>query len=355
MFDRKGGGGRAAEADRTADRVGGRNRVCRFAGSGAARRWEALAGLLALLLLWPALGGCRAPREGESGHGGKPRIALIMKSLANEFFATMAEGARRHHAEHAQEYELIVNGIKDERDLASQVGLVQEMMAQRVDAIVIAPADSKALVSACKTAQDRGIVVVNIDNKLDEQVLREEGVRIPFVGPDNRAGARMVGEYLARQLEAGDEVAILEGVPGAFNGQQRRLGFEDAMHAAGAKIVDSQSGQWEMELANKIAAAMLSQHPRLKALLCSNDSMALGALAAVKAAGRAGEVAIVGFDNISAIQAAVRDGSVLATADQHADQLAVYGIEYALQILRRQAAPADKQTPVDLVTAETLR
>ena len=127
------------------------------------------------------------------------------------------------------------------------------------------------------------------------------------------------------------------------------------MNAAGTKIVGSQSGQWEMELANKVASAMLSQHPSLKALLCSNDSMALGALAAVNAAGRAGKVAVVGFDNISAIQAAVKDGSVVATADQHADQLAVYGIEYALQILRHQATPADKQTPVDLVTAETLR
>jgi ribose transport system substrate-binding protein len=82
--------------------------------------------------------------------------------------------------------------------------------------------------------------------------------------------------------------------------------------------------------------------------------MALGALAAVKAAGREGEVLIVGFDNISAIQGAVRSGEVLATADQHADQLAVYGIEYALQILRDGIAPQDRETPVDVVTAESL-
>jgi len=95
----------------------------------------------------------------------KPRIALIMKSLANEFFKTMAEGARKHQGEHSSEYELIVNGIKDERDLKRQVDLVEEMVAQRVDAIVIAPADSKALVSACKHAQEAGIAVVNINNQ----------------------------------------------------------------------------------------------------------------------------------------------------------------------------------------------
>ena len=62
------------------------------------------------------------------------------------------------------------------------------MIAQGVNAIVIAPADSKALVSACKRAKDAGIVVVNIDNKLDDAVLADQGIAVPFVGPDNRAG-----------------------------------------------------------------------------------------------------------------------------------------------------------------------
>jgi ribose transport system substrate-binding protein len=278
-----------------------------------------------------------------------------MKSLANEFFATMAEGARRHQRAHATDYELVVNGIKDERDLGRQVALMDEMIAQGVQAIVLAPADSKALVSACKKAKAAGIVVVNIDNKLDADVLAAQRVSVPFVGPDNRQGARRVGEVLARRLRPGDQVAILEGLRTAYNGQQRRLGFEDAMKTAGARVVASQSAQWEMDQANRIATALLAEHDQLKALLCCNDSMALGALAAVKASrGRPGEVAIVGFDNISAIRAAVRDGSVLATADQHADQLAVFGIEHALQILRRGNSPADRDTPVDLITAETL-
>ena len=95
-----------------------------------------------------------------------------------------------------------------------------------------------------------------------------------------------------------------------------------------------------MEQANQIASAMLSEHDGIKALLCSNDSMALGALAAVKSAGKAGQVLIVGFDNISAIQDAIQRRIGLATADQHADQLAVYGIEVALQILADQTPPA---------------
>lgn len=302
------------------------------------------------------LSGCGQPSSGDAPGDGpkKPQIALIMKSLANEFFKTMADGAESHQAEHTDQYGLIVNGIKDESDLARQVALVEEMIARGVDAIVIAPADSKALVTVLKRAQAAGIVVVNIDNKLDDDVLQQAGVTIPFVGPDNRKGARLVGEYLARQLKAGDGVGVLEGIRTAFNGQQRRLGFEDAMKAAQIEIVDSQSARWEMDIGNRVTSAMISEHPEIKALLCSNDNMALGALAAVKAADREGEILIVGFDNISAIQDLVRGGTVLATVDQHADQLAVFGIEYALQLLDDGSVSDDRETPVDLVTAESL-
>jgi len=278
-----------------------------------------------------------------------------MKSLANEFFKTMEDGAKAHQKDHADQYDLIVNGIKDERDLNQQVKLVEQMIAEQVDAIVIAPADSKALVPVCKRAMEAGIVVVNIDNKFDGKVLEAEKIKIPFVGPDNRKGARMVGDHLAARLQSGDQVAILEGIPSAFNAQQRRLGFEDAMKTAKVDVVDVQSGQWEMQKANVVAAAMINNHADLKAILCSNDSMALGAEAAVKAANKHRQIIIEGFDNISAIQQLLKDGRVLATADQHADQLAVFGIELALKIHGGEAAPADKETPVDLITADSLR
>ena len=275
-----------------------------------------------------------------------------MKSLANEFFVTMADGARKHQAAHSGEYELVVNGIKDESDLAQQVALVEQMVASGADAIVIAPADSRALVPSLRKAQQAGVVVVNIDNKLDSATLAASKVEIPFIGPDNREGARMVGTELAKHLKPGDAVAIVEGIPTAFNAQQRRLGFEDAMRAAGMRVVAVQSGQWEQAKANTVVSGMLREHPELKAVLASNDNMALGAVAAVRQAGKAGQVAVVGFDNISAIHEMVRDGRVTATADQHGGDLAVFGIEYALQILRGEAKPQDRRTPVDLVTAE---
>ena len=301
------------------------------------------------------LAGCSRETGPVSGNREKPVIALIMKSLANEFFTTMAEGAKSHHQQHADDYDLIVNGIKDERDVDQQVSLVEQMIAKQVDAIVIAPADSKALVPICKRAVGDGITVINIDNKFDAGVLESNRVKIPFVGPDNREGARKVGEVLVAKLKPGDKVAILEGIPTAFNSQQRRLGFEEAVKAGKLEVVSVQSGEWEMAKANTITSAILSEHRDLSGLLCCNDNMALGALAAVKDAGLTGKILIVGFDNISAMRQLIKNGSVLATADQHADRLAVFGIEYALQILKERIVPKDKKTPVDLVTKETLK
>jgi ribose transport system substrate-binding protein len=277
-----------------------------------------------------------------------------MKSLANEFFKTMSDGARAHQEANSQSFDLLAMGIKDELDVGAQIRLVEQAIAEGVAALVIAPADSKALVSVCQRAQQAGIVVVNIDNRLDVGVLAERGMTVPFVGPDNAAGARLVGGYLASQLTTGAKVAILEGVPSAFNAVERKRGFTAAMAAAGIEVASSQSAQWETSKANQVAAALISEIPDLEAFLCANDSMALGVVAALKAAGRTADVKVVGYDNIGAVRDLVRDGRVLATADQHADQLAVFGIEYALEMLRTGREPEDRETPVDLVTAATL-
>src|SRR6185436_19332841 len=122
-------------------------------------------------------------------------------------------------------------------DVSRQIDLVEQMIARPVSALVIAPADSKALVAVCKRAVQAGIVVVNIDNKFDTAVLQDKQIKIPFVGPDNRKGARLVGEFLGARLKRGDKVAILEGIPNAFNGVQRKRGFDDAIAQFGLTTV----------------------------------------------------------------------------------------------------------------------
>jgi ribose transport system substrate-binding protein len=284
----------------------------------------------------------------------KPKVALVMKSLANEFFLTMEDGAKAYQKEHSADFDLISNGIKDETDTANQIRIVEQMIVSKVDALIIAPADSKAMVPVIKKAVDAGITVINIDNQLDPAVVKSKNINVPFVGPDNRKGARLVGEYLAKQLKAGDEVGIIEGVSTTTNAQARTAGFKDAMEAAQIKVVSLQSGDWEINKGNQVAASMLSEYPNIKALLAGNDSMAVGAVSAVRAAGKAGKVQVVGYDNINAIKPMLKDGRVLATADQFAAKQAVFGIETALKILKGEKVDSGTngviETPVELVT-----
>ncbi|MGF6772132.1 ribose transport system substrate-binding protein [Paraburkholderia sp. GAS199] len=284
----------------------------------------------------------------------KPKVALVMKSLANEFFLTMENGAKDYQKHNPAQFDLITNGIKDETDTANQIRIVEQMIVSKVDAIVLAPADSKALVPVVKKAVDAGIIVVNIDNRLDPDVLKSKDLNVPFVGPDNRKGAQKVGDYLARKLKSGDEVGIIEGVSTTTNAQQRTAGFKDAMQTVGAKVVSVQSGEWEIDKGNAVASAMLNEYPNLKALLAGNDNMAIGAVSAVRAAGKQGKVLVVGYDNINAIKPMLKDGRVLATADQYAAKQAVFGIDTALKALNEHKKQSQLsgvvETPCDLVT-----
>ena len=277
-----------------------------------------------------------------------------MKSLANEFFVTMAEGAKAHQAANAGDYTLVVNGIRNESDLAQQVALVEQMMAQGVDAIVIAPADSARWCRCWPRRSVRRSSSSTSTTSSTQPTLQQAGIddSVRRAGQPRRARARSA-PALATQLQRGDKVAILEGIPTAFNAQQRRLGFEDAMREAGIDVVAVQSAHWEQDEANTVARgdAARASGPQGD----SRQQRQHGARRRGRgAAGRAGpaQVLVVGFDNIAAVQQLLQDGRVLATADQHADRLAVFGIEYALQILRGEARPTDMQTPVDLIAAD---
>jgi ribose transport system substrate-binding protein len=114
-------------------------------------------------------------------------------------------------------------------------------------------------------------------------------------------------------------------------------------------IVSSQSGYWEMDKANQVVAALITEHPTSRRPLRQRQH-------GPRRRGRPARceklesVKVVGYDNIAAAQQLLQEGHLLATADQHADQLAVFGIEYALEMLKSNVAPADRQTPVELVT-----
>ncbi|SFC86690.1 sugar ABC transporter substrate-binding protein [Tropicimonas isoalkanivorans] len=281
----------------------------------------------------------------------KPVVGLVMKSLANEFFQNMLEGAKEHEKARG-DYELKAVGMQNETDFESQINAVDTFITQGVDAIVIAPADSRAMVRPLKKAIEAGIVVVNFDVALDEEAKKEQGVELAFVGPDNRGGAEMAGDALGSKLGEGGKVVIIEGNPGADNATQRRLGFEDSVAEYKLDLLDSRTAHWETEEANTVFSNMLTANPDVQGVMAANDSMAIGVVKALESAGR-DDILVVGFDNIPAVGPMIEDGRMLATVDQFGTDMAANAIDLALEVVA--GGPALEgwvKTPIELVTAE---
>ncbi|MVU81915.1 substrate-binding domain-containing protein [Nocardia sp. ET3-3] len=279
---------------------------------------------------------------------GKPAVCLIMKSLANEYFQQMQKGAK-DHADQLGNLDLKTAGIQNETDVDGQIALVDKCITQQVQAIVIAPADSKALVQSVVKASKAGIKVVNIDVALDPDALKSAGVDVPLVGPDNRAGAKQVGDVLAKSLGAGGKVVILEGNPGADNAKQRKNGFDDTVAESKLTLLDSKTAHWETDEAYTVFGNLLTAHPDLQGVMASNDSMALGVIKVIQE--RHANVKVVSVDNIPAAKPFLQSGPMLATLDQFGSEQAGDGIDVAMKLIGGQPVTGWQKTRMNVVTA----
>ncbi|MFB9123872.1 sugar ABC transporter substrate-binding protein [Paraburkholderia dipogonis] len=287
--------------------------------------------------------------------GGKLKIALVLKSLGDPFTVAMANAAQNYQQHYGSQFDLTVRGTATESDTTGQIRMVEEMIKAKMNAIVIAPTDSKALTAVVARAIKAGIIVVSIDNPLDEAFQDAAGISVPFVGPNNRKGAQQVSNYLAERLKTGDQVGVIEGSSADRNAQQRTDGCRDAMNAAGINIVAVQTGDWEYGKGRDAASKMLSEHPQIRGLMCGNDNMAMGAVDAIRDAGRTGGVYVTGYNDIDAIKPLIADGRVLATINQFAARQAVFGVDVALKAVTEQRKQSELssviETPLQLVTA----
>jgi ribose transport system substrate-binding protein len=285
---------------------------------------------------------------------GKPKIGLVMKSLANEFFKVMEAGAEDYAAKNTDKFDFKAVGMKDERDFAAQVDSIENFVTQKYDIIVVAPADSKAMVTPIAKAVKAGVVVINIDVELDKDAKKAAGIDLAFFGPDNRAGAKLAGDALAKALGPGGKVVILEGNPEADNAQQRKKGFDDSVAEGKLKLLDSKTAHWETEEANTLMTNFLTQHPDIQGVMAANDSMGLGVVKALDAAGKSGQIKVVAFDNIPAVQPLIKSGKMLATIEQYGAQMAVLGIGYGLRQLAGEKFTGWIKTDIKLITAKDL-
>ena len=283
--------------------------------------------------------------------GNERTVALIMKALSNPFFFKMKAGANKFAQEEGIPLEIF--GVERETDVERQIGIFENLILRGYGAIVIAPADSKRLVPACKKALDNDIVVINIDNPLHRESMAQLGIDIPFVGSDNRLGAQMIGRYVKKKLKGRGRVIIIEGIRGVENADLRQKGFAEAVtQNSEIKVISSESANWHTDEALSLANRLLQRHKSVDAIFCANDKMALGVLQALDLLDLTGNILLAGYDNIESVRDEMRNGRIHATVEQHPELMGEYGVELAWKALNGQHIPSYKQTPLGLVTYE---
>jgi ribose transport system substrate-binding protein len=229
--------------------------------------------------------------------------------------------------------EVEVQAPPQETDKERQFAMVQDLTARRMDAILIAPADSRGIVPALKQAQEKGILVVNLDNRVDQATADSAGLALGgYVGADNEEGGRMAGEAMVKALGDKGRAAVLEGIRGADNAEARKRGFTQAAQGS-LEIVASDTAEWDTQKAYAKFQSLLAAHPDLNGLFCANDKMALGALKAIREAGKKGQITVIGYDNIPDVQPYLKSGEMYTTIDQHPDLMGQYGVKMAVGIL----------------------
>jgi len=316
--------------------------------------------VLAAVVLAPvlALAGCQ---EGpEPGGPAKAHIALIYKATTNPFFQAMEKGARAKADELGADLE--VAGIESETDVDRQADLVRNMLNRQVEAIIIAPASSVGIITPLLRAQAAGVPIINIDNRINPDEAAKQGLKVAtFIGPDNFEGAKQVGDYactlIKKNLGEGEtgQVLILRGIDGVENAEARRAGFEAAVKEAGLEVAGSESAHWHTEEGQQVTSALLAANPVVHGILCANDKMALGAIAAVKARGKIGEIVIVGYDNIDLAREAMARGEMQATVEQNPARMGAMGVEAALKALAGETLPVVTPVPTQLITPEDVK
>jgi len=276
------------------------------------------------------------------------RLVLIVKTRNNPFFSPMIAAA---YAQAAQmDVDLDVQSPAQETDKEGQFNLVSQIVARGVDAILIAPADSKGIVPALKAAQKQGVVVVNLDNLVDRATLEANDLELGgYISADNEAGGRLAGEEMVKALGGAGEVAVLEGIRGADNAEARKRGFQEAVDGK-LTIVASETAEWETEKAYAKAQSLLAAHPNLRGLFAANDKMALGAVRAIKEAGKTGQITVIGYDNIPDVKPLLDSGAMHATIEQHPDRMGHYGVALAVGLLEKKVAPGGTlMAPLELI------
>ena len=284
----------------------------------------------------------------ESSGGGetdKIIIGATLQDLSNEFIAMNKDAMLAKAAEYP---DIEIQILDAEGDAQKQIQQVDTFVATGVDVICIGPRDANQLVPAVKNAIDAGIPVVTVSALLDEDVGQS------VVTSVNQEGGEMLMTWVAEQLGGKGNIAIMRGPIGASAEIQRFEGFEKALaENPEMEVVFDQTANWSREEGMTLMENWLQTGTEIDALVCQNDEMALGALQAIKDAGKEEEILVVGMDGILDAFNAIKDGEMDATCLQSAIGQGYKSVEIAYEAAKG-AEPVLYDVGWELVTPENV-
>lgn len=260
----------------------------------------------------------------------------------NPFWAAVEAGAKAAGAEHG--VEVIVVAPPQESDVQAQINQIEDLIAQKVSGIALAPTDPNALAPVVEAAKAQGIPVVFVDTRGTN-----EGVS--FIGTNNKVGAGLAAKYLCDNLPSGAEVAILQGLISQSTGQERYQGAKEGLEGCGLKIVAEQPANWDRATGISVTETILAGNPNLAGIFGSNDNMALGAVEAVKQAALLDKITIVGFDANPDAANAIIAGDMEASIAQAPSNMGKFGIESLIKLSKGESLEAWVDTGTVLVDA----
>jgi ABC-type sugar transport system substrate-binding protein len=305
-----------------------------------ARRWAAAIGAAGL-----ALASCGGDEEQPAAKVEPVRVAVIMASLGNDFYIAQKAGAEAE-AKRQAGADVTISAGRAQASTDDVVGLIENAIAKRVDAIAVNGSDTKPLLPALRRVLDAKIPLVLFDAPADELT----GRLAAYIGTDNRAGGEAGGAWLKQQRPEGGKVGVILCVAGHPVTTARLDGFRAGAGPA-FKVVATADAGCDPEKGRKAMEDMLARHKDLDAVFSTSDSQSIGIVKALQAAKQ--DPLFVSFDAQPAIVSDIQAGTVVdASVAWSARELGADAVKAAVAAARGEKAQAQTLVPVTVVSAD---
>ena len=269
------------------------------------------------------------------------KIGVSVSTLTNPAFVNLKNVISNYAKKHGSK--VIVDDANN--DTSKQNNDVEDLITQRVDALIINPCDSSAISAVVKKANEANVPVVCVDRSADS------GKVISTVASDNVAGGKTAANWLVKTLGENAKVAEIQGIPGASATRERGKGF-DSIGDKKLDIVTKQTAQFDRAKALTVTENILQAHRNIKGIFAQNDEEAVGAARAVKAANK--KITIIGFDGALACLNLIQKGQITATVGQQWNKIGQQSVQMVYDYYQNKKVPKNDKVPVKIITKKNV-